>query len=102
MELIEKFFKPLILIAAVIWFFLAAFRLLSVEQLLIYVGVLSICMGIRNLLILNISQRTGQLHRKIQFYVDQYGMRKGLIRYAVVLIGAYLIIGLVLIVINIM
>ena len=101
MELIEKFFKPLILIAAVIWFFLA-FRLLSVEQLLIYVGVLSICMGIRNLLILNISQRTGQLHRKIQFYVDQYGMRKGLIRYAVVLIGAYLIIGLVLIVINVM
>ena len=55
MELIEKFFKPLISIAAIVWFILAAFRLLSVEQLLIYVGVLSICMGIRNLLILNIS-----------------------------------------------
>ena len=101
MELIEKFFKPLILIAAVVWFFLAAFRLLSVDQLLIYVGVLSICMGIRNLLILNISQRTGQLHQKIQFYVDQYGVKKGLIRNAVVLIGVYLIIGVLLIVVNI-
>lgn len=100
MDFIEKVFKPLILLATIVWFVLAAFRLLDVPQLLIYVGVLSIAMGVRNLLILNISQRSGELHPKIQFYVDQYGLKKGLIRYAIVLIGVYLVVGLMLIVVN--
>lgn len=76
MELIEKLFKPLILVATLVWFVLAAFRILPVNQLLIYVGVLSILMGLRNLVILNISQKSGKLHDKIQFYVDQYGLKK--------------------------
>lgn len=101
MELIEKIFKPLILLATVVWFGLAAFRVLPVNQLLIYVGVLSILMGVRNLLILNVSQRSGKLHDKIQFYVDQYGLKKGLMRYAIMLIGVYLILGIVLIVVNV-
>lgn len=100
MELLEKLFKPLILLATVVWFVLAAFRLLPVNLLLVYVGILSILMGLRNLLILNISQRSGKWHEKIQFYVDQYGLRKGLIRYAIILIGAYLVIGILLIVVN--
>ena len=101
MDLIEKLFKPLILLATVVWFVLAAFRILSVNELLIYVGVLSILMGVRNLLILNISQKSGHLHEKIQFYVDQYGMKKGLIRYAIMLVAVYLVLGLLLIVLNI-
>lgn len=101
MELIEKLFKPLILLATVIWFVLAAFRILPVNQLLIYVGVLSILMGLRNLVILNISQKSGKLHDKIQFYVDQYGLKKGLVRYAIMLIGVYLVLGFLLIVLNI-
>ena len=98
MELIEKLFKPLILVATLVWFVLAAFRILPVNQLLIYVGVLSILMGLRNLVILNISQK---LHDKIQFYVDQYGLKKGLVRYAIMLIGVYLVLGFLLIVLNI-
>ena len=97
MELIEKLFKPLILVATLVWFVLAAFRIL----LLIYVGVLSILMGLRNLVILNISQKSGKLHDKIQFYVDQYGLKKGLVRYAIMLIGVYLVLGFLLIVLNI-
>ena len=89
MELIEKLFKPLILVATLVWFVLAAFRILPVNQLLIYVGVLSILMGLRNLVILNISQKSGKLHDKIQFYVDQYGLKKGLVRYAIMLIGVF-------------
>lgn len=100
MEFIEKIFKPLILIAAVLWLGLAAFQVLPTNLLLVYVGVLSLLMGIRNLIILNISQRSGKLHDKIQFYVDRYGERDGIIRYAIMLIGVYLIIGLMLIVIN--
>ena len=100
MEFLEKIFKPLILLATVVWVILAGFQLLSVEQLLVYVGVLSLRMGVRNLLILNISQKSGHMHEKIQFYIDRYGMRKGLIRYAVVLIGVYLVVGVVLIVVN--
>ena len=33
MELIEKLFKPLILVATLVWFVLAAFRILPVNQL---------------------------------------------------------------------
>lgn len=101
MELIEKLFKPLILVATLVWFVLAAFRILPVNQLLIYVGVLSILMGLRNLVILNISQKSDKLHDKIQFYVDQYGLKKGLVRYAIMLIGVYLVLGFLLIVLNI-
>lgn len=100
MDFIEKVFKPLILLATIVWFVLAALKIFDVPQLLIYVGVLSIAMGVRNLLILNISQKTGELHPKIQFYVDQYGLRKGLIRYSIVLIAVYLVVGLLLIVVN--
>lgn len=101
MNLLEKVFKPLILAAAVVWLVLAGFQLLPVNILLIYVGVLSVLMGLRNLLILNVSYRSGTLHPKIQFYVERYGKRTGLIRYAVVLIGVYLVLGLILIVVNV-
>lgn len=101
MELIEKIFKPLLLIATALWLILAAFQILSVDQLLVYVGVLSLLMGVRNLLILNISAKSGKLHEKIQFYVDRYGRRDGLIRYAIMLVGLYLVLGLLLIVLNI-
>ena len=100
MNLIEKCFKPIILVLAVIWIFCAATSMLSAAELLIYAGVLSLLMGLRNLLILNISARTGEYHPKIQTYIDRCGQRTGIIRYAVMLVGCYLVLGLFLIVYN--
>ncbi|MDO4281269.1 MAG: hypothetical protein Q4C56_06520 [Peptococcaceae bacterium] len=100
MDLIDKCFKPLILIAALVWMVMAATHSLSNAQLLIYIGVLSICMGVRNLLILNISYRTNHYHPKLAAYVDRFGVRTGLIRYGVLLVGAYLVLGVLLIVVN--
>lgn len=101
MELIDKFFKPFLSIAVLVWIVLAATQMLSTPQLLIYVGILSVLMGLRNLLILNVSYRTHHYHEKIQAYVDRFGLKTGLIRYSVVLVGAYLVLGVILIVINI-
>lgn len=101
MELIEKIFKPLLTLAAFVWLVLAATQTLNTNQLLIYMGVLSILMGIRNLLILNVSAKTKVYHEKIQNYVDCYGKHDGLIRYAVMLIGAYLVLGVILIVVSV-
>lgn len=101
MELIEKVFKPLLTVAVLVWMVLAVTQTLNTAQLLIYAGVLSVLMGVRNLLILNISYRTNQYHEKIQAYVNQFGLKTGLIRYSVILVGAYIVLGVLLIVINI-
>lgn len=101
MELIEKGFKPLLTVAVLVWMVLAVTQTLNTAQLLIYAGVLSVLMGVRNLLILNISYRTNQYHEKIQAYVNQFGLKTGLIRYSVILVGAYIVLGVLLIVINI-
>ncbi len=101
MEWIDKFFKPLLSIAVLVWMVLAVTQSLTTPQLLIYVGVLSVLMGVRNLLILNVSYRTNHYHEKIQAYVDRFGLKTGLIRYSVILVGAYIVLGVFLIVINI-
>ena len=101
MELIEKVFKPLLTLAVLVWMVLAVTQTLNTAQLLIYAGVVSVLMGVRNLLILNISYRTNQYHEKIQAYVDSFGLKTGLIRYSVILVGAYIVLGVLLIVINI-
>ena len=59
MELIEKIFKPLLTLAVLVWMVLAVTQSLTTAQLLIYVGVLSVLMGVRNLLILNEKQCQG-------------------------------------------
>ena len=89
------------LVAVLVWMVLAVTQTLNTAQLLIYAGVLSVLMGVRNLLILNISYRTNQYHEKIQAYVNQFGLKTGLIRYSVILVGAYIVLGVLLIVINI-
>ena len=101
MELIEKVFKPLLTLAVLVWMVLAVTQTLNTAQLLIYAGVLSVLMGVRNLLILNISYRTNQYHEKIQAYVERFGLKTGLIRYSVILVGVYIVLGVLLIVINI-
>lgn len=100
MDLIEKIFKPMLTLAAFGWLVLAATHTLDNNQLLIYMGILSILMGIRNLLILNVSAKTNHYHEKIQNYVDRYGQKNGLIRYGVMLVGAYLVLGVILITVS--
>lgn len=99
MDKIEKFFKPLFLLAAVVWIALAATHTLNNNQLFVYLGCLSILIGLRNILILNVSYRTNQFHEKIQNYIERYGFRQGIIRYAIFMVLIYLIFGLGLIII---
>lgn len=101
MDMINKIFKPLYLLAAIGWLLLAAFHLLSTEGLLIYLGVMTIGIGIRNLVILNVSYKTNVVHEKIQSYINRYGIKKGLIYYGILMILLYIIFGLVLILLNI-
>lgn len=101
MEILDRFFKPFLLVATMIWVALAGFHLMSTEGLLIYLGVMIICVGIRNLIILNISYRTNVLHEKIQSYVTRYGYKKGIIYYGILLILLNFVLGIILIALNI-
>ena len=101
MDFIDKVFKPLLLLAVGAWMVLAITQTLTNSQLMIYAGILFVCMGLRNLLILNVSYRTKHFHEKIQAYIDQFGLKKGLIRYSIILVVTYLVLGILLIIFNI-
>lgn len=101
MDFIDKVFKPLLLLAVGAWMVLAITQTLTNSQLMVYAGILFVCMGVRNLLILNVSYHTKHFHEKIQAYIDQFGLKKGLIRYSIILVATYLILGILLIIFNI-
>lgn len=98
MEKFDLVFRQLIIVGGVLWLGAAAMQLLGQDTLMVILGVLSILLSVKNIVILNVSARSGNLHPKIKQYEEMYGDRKGLLRYAIVNVLAFLIIGILLIV----
>ena len=86
----------------VFYFLMALWALLllvpSIELAYRYIsfGLLVCYLGVQNIILLNLGQRSGEMPDKLMMYQEQLGERKGLIRYAVVA-AALILIGLLIV-----
>lgn len=90
----HKVSQRIIIILVVIWVLLLFVPTIELGYRYIYLGLLVFYLGVQNIILLNLGQRTGQPPEKLVMYQERLGMQKGLIRYAV-FAAIYLIIGLI-------
>ena len=95
MKKYHKISQRIILILAAIWFLLLPFKGIELGYRYIYVGLLIFYVGVQNIILLNLGQRSGEMPDKLLMYQERLGAQKGLIRYAVVA-AAFILIGLVI------
>lgn len=101
MEKFDKIFRQFIMVAGILWLGAAAMHLLEQNMLFILLGALSVLLSVKNIIILNVSSRTGNLHPKIEEYVSSNGLKKGLLYYGVFNVLTFLVLGIILIVTSI-
>lgn len=91
----QKISQKIILILAAVWVLLLFFPSVELGYRYIYIGLLIFYLGIQNIILLNLGQRTGQPPDKLVMYQERLGVKNGLIRYAS-FAALYIIIGLVI------
>lgn len=93
MEKFQKISSKIIMGLSVVWILLTATRSISVGQSYMFLGALGVYLGIQNIILLNMAQKTGELPRKISLLVEAHGHDKGIKQYVIVNILMYMIIG---------
>lgn len=95
MQKFQKYSSRLVMISALIWILLVFSKQLTIGQSYFIIGVLFTYIGIQNILLLNIGQRTGNLTNKITHYIQHHGEQKGILMYVCINILLFLCIGII-------
>lgn len=98
MKQFHKISKRIFYFLAALWFVLLIIPSINLGYRYIFAGILVCYLGVQNIILLNLGQRSGEMPDKLVMYQERLGERKGLIRYAVVaaaliLIGLHIIYG---------
>lgn len=94
MEQYQKISSRIIIVLAFVWAALTATGNLSTGQSYFMIGAISAYIGVQNIILLNWGQRTGRLPRKIVYLIEQHGHNSGILRYTLINILLFLLIGL--------
>ena len=95
MKKYHKISQRIIIILAAIWVVLLFFDNIELGYRYIYFGLLIFYLGVQNIILLNLGQRTGEIPDKVLMYQKRLGERKGLQRYALIA-AAFVLLGLVM------
>ncbi len=98
MEKFQKISSRLILLMAALWTALTFGGVITVGQSYFFIGLISTWLGVQNIILLNMGQKTGKMPNKIAHHIERHGERSGLMHYIVINILLYLIIGVVVMV----
>lgn len=95
MEKFQKYSSRAIIALALIWFVLVLSGKLTTGMSYFGIGIISTYLGIQNIILLNLGQRSGKMPNKIAYQIKQHGERGGILRYVIINILLYLIIGII-------
>ena len=98
MEKFQKYSSRAIMLMALLWAILTFSGTLSVGQSYFMIGLISAYLGIQNIILLNMGQRSGKMPNKIAYQIERHGDRAGIMRYVCINILLYFIIGVVVMV----
>lgn len=98
MEKFQKYSSRTIIALALIWFALVLSGKLSVGMSYFGIGIISTYLGIQNIILLNWGQRSGKMPNKIAHHIKHHGEQAGILRYVVINVLPYLLIGIVVMV----
>ena len=96
MKKFQKISQKVVIALAILWVLLLAIPSIPLGYRYIYVGALIFYLGIQNILLLNIGQRTGVMPDKLLMYQQRLGERSGVVRYGVVAFF-YIVFGVLII-----
>ncbi len=98
MEKFQKLSSRLILLMAALWAVLTFGGIITVGQSYFLIGLISTWLGIQNIILLNMGQKSGKMPNKIVHHIERHGERSGIIHYVIINILLYLVIGVVVMV----
>lgn len=93
MEKFQKISSKIIMGLSAVWLVLTATHSISVGQSYMFLGALGVYLGIQNIILLNMAQKTGELPRKIAVLVEAHGHDRGIKQYVIVNILIFIIVG---------
>ena len=79
---------------AFLWAILVTFKIISPAYGYFMLGALSTYIGIQNIILLNWSQKSGEMTTKISYLVEKHGEQRGMIQYVIVNVLLFLLAGL--------
>ena len=94
MEKYQSISSKFIMIAAVIWAFLAFSGTLTIGQSYMGIGALAFYISIQNIILLNWGKKIGRMPKKIAYQIERSGHNKGIINFVVINILIYMFVGL--------
>lgn len=95
MEKFQKLSSRAILLMCALWAVLTFGGMIDNGQAYFFLGLISTYLGIQNIILLNMGQKSGKMPDKLAYHVKQKGERGGIIRYVIINILLYLLIGIV-------
>ncbi|MBR4944075.1 MAG: hypothetical protein IKZ26_01515 [Peptococcaceae bacterium] len=98
MEKFQKYSSRVILLMSTAWAVLTFGGMLTSGQSYFLIGLISAYLGVQNIILLNLGQRSGTMPNKLLYHVEHHGERAGIIRYVIINVLLYLIIGVVVMV----
>ncbi len=98
MEKFQKLSSRAILLMAALWAVLTFGGAITVGQSYFFIGLISTWLGVQNIILLNMGQKTGKMPNKIVHHIERHGERSGVLRYIVINILLYLVIGMIVMV----
>ena len=101
MEQFQKFSSRLILLMCAVWAVVTFGGMIPTGLSYFFIGLISTWLGIQNIILLNLGQRSGKMPNKIAYQIQRHGERKGLLNYVFINVLLYLCIGIIAIVASI-
>lgn len=98
MEQFQKLSSRIILLMCAAWAVVTFGGIISTGQSYFFIGLISAWLGVQNIILLNLGQRSGTMPNKLAHHVKQHGEKSGIMHYVVINVLLYLIIGVVVMV----
>jgi len=93
MEKYQQISSKIIIGLSALWLILVITKSMSIGLSYMYLGGLGILIGIQNIILLNISQRTGKLPKKILVIAESRGTNSAIKSFVAINILLYMIVG---------
>ena len=99
----QKYTQKLIMLLGLLWFIVALCTRLgvlniSLSTLYITFGGLVCLLGIQNLIALNVAAKNNTVPAKVTYYEKRFGKKYGLVYYAILSVGVYILFGALIII----
>ncbi len=98
MEKFQKLSSRAILLMCALWAVLTFGGIITAGLSYFLIGLISAWLGVQNIILLNLGQKTGTMPNKLAHHVKHHGEKSGIMRYVIINVLLYLLIGIVVMV----